>query len=106
MFCPKCGSWNIDVSIHQENSGSKTLTTTKSKYKEVGHGCLWWLCIGWWWWIVDLFLWILLFFPRLAMQLFKKKKYEGLSNATSETKNKFTYRSICLCKDCGYHWET
>lgn len=106
MFCPKCGSENIDVSVHQENSGSKTTTKTKSKYKETGHGCLWWLCIGWWWWIVDLLLWVFLFFPRFIMQLFKKKKYKGTSNATSETKNKFTYKSICLCKDCGYHWET
>lgn len=56
--CPKCGSNKIDFQIQQE---TKTIIKTKSRYKEKGHGFLWWLLIGWWWWIVDLFLWFFCF---------------------------------------------
>ena len=100
MTCPKCGSSNVEVTLQQENYGSTT--KTKSKYKEAGHGCLWWLIIGWWWWMVDLCLWIFAFFPRLLVQIFKKKKYKG--TASTETKNKIAYKSICICKDCGHNW--
>ena len=106
--CPKCGSTDVDIQVMQESTGSVTKTRTVSKYKEKGHGCLWWLLIGWWWWIFDLFLWIFLFLPRLIMRLFaapfKKKKYEGQSTSTATTKNKVRYRSVCVCKDCGYNW--
>ncbi len=47
MVCPKCGSENVDVNVQQENNGSTTISKTKSKYKEKGHGCLWWLLVGW-----------------------------------------------------------
>lgn len=105
MFCPKCGSTDVDVQLHQENIGGRTITKTKSKYKQKGHGCLWWLVIGWWWWIVDLFLWVFMFPIRLIAQLFKKKKYVGNSTSVSSTKNKVQYKTIYLCKACGYHWE-
>ena len=79
MNCPKCGSGNVNVNTFQEDHGAVTTSRTESKYKEKGHGCLWWLLIGWWWWIVDLFTWIFLFIPRLILRLFaspfKKKKY-------------------------------
>lgn len=48
MMCPKCGSENVEVSVFQENSGSTTISKTTSKYKQKGHGCLWWLLIGSW----------------------------------------------------------
>lgn len=105
MKCPKCRSTNIDIQVMQENTQSKTITKTKSKYKERGHGCLWWLIIGWWWWVIDLMLWVSLFFPRLVIQLFKKRKYKGKSKSVSTTKNNYTYKSFCFCKDCGYSWE-
>lgn len=105
MVCPNCGSENVTVQVVQENSGSITTTKTKSKYKEAGHGCLWWLLIGWWWWIVDLFLWIFAFFPRFLVQLFKKKKYKGTSTSTAVTTNSVSYKTICLCQDCGNRWE-
>lgn len=105
MTCPKCGSANVDVQLLQENQGSTTLTKTKSKYKEKGHSCLWWICIGWWWWFVDAVLWLCFFVPRLLIKIFKKKKYTGESTSASTTKNKIAYKSVCLCKDCGHHWE-
>ena len=98
--CPNCGSENIDFQVHEEKT---TVTRTKSKYKEKGHGCLWWLLIGWWWWIVDLMLWIFLFLPRLVIQLCKKKKYKG--SATSVSADHVNYQTICLCKDCGHNWK-
>jgi hypothetical protein len=110
LTCPKCGSSNIESSIFQENQGGETITTTKSKYKEKGHGCLWWLLIGWWWWIVDLLLWIFFFFPRLIIRIFaapfKKKKYKGSEISVSTTNNRIKYKTICLCKDCGNNWDS
>lgn len=105
MFCPKCGSQNVDAQLYQENIGGTTVTKTKSKYRQKGHGCLWWLMIGWWWWIVDLLLWIFVFPIRLIAQLFKKKKYVGQSTSVASTHNQVQYKTVYLCKSCGYHWE-
>ena len=104
-LCPRCGSGNIDIQVFQENGGSTTVTKTKSKYKQKGHGCLWWLAIGWWWWIIDLLLWMFFFLPRFCIQLFKKKKYKGSATSVSQTKNKVAYKSFYVCKDCGNRWE-
>lgn len=104
-ICPKCNCTNVEVQIYQEHASSQTITKTKSKYKEKGHGCLWWLLIGWWWCFIDIFLWITLFIPRLLIRIFKKKKYVGKSTSVSSTTNQITYRSVFLCKGCGYHWE-
>ena len=108
MECPKCGSTNVSVNTFQENHGSVTTAKTKSKYKEQGHGCLWWLLIGWWWWIVDLLSWIFLFIPRLIIRLFaspfKKKKYKGTSSTISTTVNNVTYKTVCTCQNCGHSW--
>ena len=107
LTCPTCGSTIIDSNVFQENLGGKTIT--KSKYKEKGHGCLWWLFIGWWWWFVDLFLWIFFFFPRLIIRLlaapFKKKKYKGSETSVAITKNRINYKTVFLCKACGNSWE-
>ena len=108
LFCPKCGSEDIAKQVFQENLGSKTVTNTTSRYKEQGHGCLWWLLIGWWWWAVDLFLWFFAFIPRLILRLFaapfKKKKYKGKSTSVSETVNEIRYRTVCTCQRCGNTW--
>lgn len=108
LFCPVCGSEDITQQVFQENSGSRTITQTTSKYKESGHGCLWWLCIGWWWWFVDLWLWVFAFWPRLILKLFaspfKKKKYKGKETSISTTVNDVTYRTVCTCKNCGHTW--
>ena len=108
MNCPKCGSANVNVNTFQENRSSVTTATTQSKYREKGHGCLWWLLIGWWWWIVDLLSWIFLFLPRLILRLFtapfKKKKYTGTSRTVSTTVNDVSYKTVCTCQSCGYSW--
>ena len=109
MNCPKCGSGNVSINTFQEDHGAVTTSRTVSKYKEKGHGCLWWLLIGWWWWIVDLFSWIFLFIPRLILHLFaspfRKKKYKGTSSTVSSTVRNITYKTICTCQNCGHSWE-
>lgn len=108
MVCPKCQSENVRVDTFQEQQGGKTITKTRSKYKEKGHGLFWWLFIGWWWWAVDLCMWFLFFFPRLILRLFaapfKKKTYVGESTAVSKTDNKIAYKTICVCQNCGHRW--
>lgn len=108
MVCPKCQSENVQMDTFQEQTGSKTVTRTKSKYKEKGHGIIWWLTVGWWWWIVDLCSWFMFFFPRLIVRIFaapfKKKKYVGDSKTTSTTSNKIKYKTVCVCQNCGHKW--
>lgn len=108
MVCPKCQSENVRVDTFQEQQGGKTVTKTRSKYKEKGHGLLWWLFIGSWWWAVDLLLWCCFFVPRLILRLFaapfKKKKFEGGGVSTSTTSNKITYKTVCICQNCGNRW--
>lgn len=94
MFCPKCGSQNIDVQVFQEVQGSKT----KMRMKEKGHGCLYWAFGGW---FIDLLSWILFFFPRVLLHIGRRKKYKG----SEKTTNKINYTSCYICKNCGHHWE-
>ena len=104
VSCPKCGSTNVTTQLFQENAGTTTVANTKSKYKQAGHGLLWWLFIGWWWWMVDLFLWVFAFPFRLVLQLFKKKKYKGNATTISQSTNIIRYNTMCLCGDCGNSW--
>lgn len=108
ILCPNCGSTNVESSIFQEEIGSKTVTKTKSKYKEGGHKLGWWLTIGWLWWFIDLLLWIFFFLLRLILRLFssayKKKKGKGKETSTSKTKKEIRYRTVYLCKNCGNNW--
>lgn len=105
MICPNCGSQNVDVQTFQENQGS--VTKRKFKIKETGHGCLWWLIIGWWWLPIKIMLWVLYFPAMLILSLIKrilsKKKYKGTSDEV--TVNRIAYTTICVCKDCGHRWE-
>lgn len=104
MTCPHCGSENVRVETFQEQSGTTTVTKTKSKYKQVKHGLLWWFFIGWWWWIIDLFLWVTMFPFRLAYGLLRKKKYKGKETSTSTSTNHIEYKQICTCENCGHVW--
>ena len=108
IYCPNCGSNNVQVTTMQENRGSTTFSHTKTKSRRQGHGLFWWLFIGWWWWMVDLFLWICFFMPRLILRLFsspfKKKKYKGESTSVSKTVNDISYRTMCTCQKCGHTW--
>lgn len=109
MICPQCGKDSVVCNVMQEDRGSKTKSVSKSKYKEKGHGFLWWIFIGWWWWIIDLFSWIFFFFPRLILRLFaapfKKKKYTSKTVATSTTRNDIRYTKVCICQNCGHSWK-
>lgn len=108
MICPKCGSENVDVQLIQENQGRTIKTKTKTKNTtRKGHGCLWWIFIGSWWWIIDLFLWCFAFLPRLIIHLKsgRKEKSKTISETTSNEKVHTVYRTMCLCHNCGYHWE-
>lgn len=108
MKCPKCGSENVDVQLIQENQGKTTKTKSKTKSTtRKGHGCLWWLFIGCWWWIVDLFIWCVAFIPRLIIQIHsgRKDKTRSTTKTVSNEKVHTVYRSMCLCHDCGHHWE-
>lgn len=100
IVCPKCRSNNIDFQVQQE---TKTITKTKSKYREKRHGFFWWVFIGSWWWMIDLFLWIFLFLPRVLLHIGRKRKYVGGSKTVS--KDKVKYRTICVCQNCGYNWK-
>lgn len=108
MICPNCGSDQVEIQTVQENIGSATITKTKSKYKEKGHGIVWWLLIGWWRWMIDLMIWVFAFVPRLFIavlgRIFKKKKYVGSSTTASNTVNHITYKTICTCKNCAKTW--
>ena len=104
IVCPKCGRANVKVQIFQEDAGTTTVSKTKSKYKEKGHGLIWWLCIGSWWWIIDLMLWLCLFPVKLIQAMTRKKKYKGKSKTVSQTVNHVNYKTVYLCEACGHSW--
>lgn len=80
MYCPKCGSANVNVQM---------VTDTQLKNKH--HGCLWWLCIGCWWVPIK---WLLLTVPALIFKIFVPKRQ----------KVKTTHRTMCVCQNCGHSW--
>ena len=105
MYCPRCGSNNVNVQMFQEVSGSQTYSHTRTKTKQVGHGCLYWLIIGWWWWVVDVMIWIVAFVPRAIFALCRKRKYKSTSTTVSGTHNNISYRQMCVCQNCGNSWQ-
>lgn len=74
--CPKCRS--TDVSI-------QAVSITKNKH----HGLIYWLFFGW---LIDIFLWIFAFIPRLFISIFRGRKV------------KTKVHSECVCQNCGYRW--
>lgn len=104
LVCPNCGSDDISIETFQENLGTTTVSKGKYKFKQTGHGIIWWLFIGWWWWIIDLFFWICFFPFRLILQLFKKKKYRGKSTTVSQSINEVVYKKMFTCRSCGNSW--
>ncbi len=103
--CPRCGSGEIEFQTFQENQGGTTVTHSTSRYREKGHGCLWWLMIGWWWWVVDLCLWIFMFIPRALLHIGRKRKYKEETTSVTKTRNKITYKTLGRCRHCGHTWE-
>lgn len=106
LCCPKCGSTDVNIQMFQENKSSRTVTKTKTTYEKKGHGCLYWLFIGWWFWIFDLMVWLLFTFPRLLIELNKKDKYVSNSKSVATTKNQYGYKRICVCQHCGHEWNS
>ena len=80
MTCPKCGSSNINVQMVSE-----------TKLKKKHHGIIYWICFGW---LIEIFLWIFLTLPMLIIAIFRPKKY----------KTKTKHKSMCVCQNCGNHW--
>lgn len=103
IVCPNCQSGNVSIQMQQENFGGITVTKSTMSYRVSSHGYLWWLFIGWWWWIVDIFIWIFAFIPRLLYGLVQKRKH-GFGKSVSVTKNNIRYKKFCVCQNCGYHW--
>ena len=104
VICPACGSYDVEIKLMQENLGSTTITKTKGKTKS-GHGCLWWCVIGWWWIFIDAFMWVFAFPVRLVIQLFFRKKSTTKSKTISQELTNIEYKTMCLCRECGHHWE-
>lgn len=86
--CPKCGGTN--VTFVREQAG--TFGGSAFRAANVGHGCLYWLFIGWWWrpirficygWFLDLF------------------KFFGFGVNASVSKN----RTVAVCQRCGNTWK-
>lgn len=82
MKCPKCGSENVTVQMVSE-------TNLKTKHRSV----LWWIFVGWWWLPIK---WFFLTVPALIVKLFRPKRYKTTT----------THKSMCVCQNCGYHWES
>jgi len=104
LVCPNCGSDDISIETFQENLGTSTVSKQKFKFKQKGHGFLWWLLIGWWWWMIDLMLWVCFFPFRLLVQIFKKKKYKGKATTVSQSVNEVVYKKVFTCRSCGNSW--
>jgi len=104
LSCPNCGADDISIETFQENLGTTTVSSQKFKFKQKGHGLLWWLFVGWWWWMIDLILWLCFFPFRLLAQIFKKKKYKGKATTVSQSVNEVVYKKIYTCRSCGNSW--
>lgn len=80
MTCPKCGSNNVKVQVINE-----------VYMKNVHHGCLWWLIIGWWWLPVK---WFVFTIPAIIFKIFGHKKQKAINKQ----------RTICVCQSCGHNF--
>ena len=92
--CPKCGSTNITFQREQTgNIGAGTNRVVIESGK--GHGCLYWVIIGWWWkplYFILIGWWWNLFFGA---------KKSGLNVHAGKTLN----QTVGICQDCGNTWK-
>lgn len=96
MTCPKCGSENVLVTREQGGSVGGAIHTVST-----GHGCMWWLTIGWWKWIFDLILWpFKALFNLFTLGLFRRKK----GHAYTVNANKTVNHTVAVCQNCGHTW--
>ena len=104
VYCPRCGSNRVTFQMFQENVGTKTVSKSRSLYKQKRHGFFWWVFIGSWWWIIDLTLWIFLFPFRAVKKLAEKRNYRGRTRTVERAVNNVHYKTMCLCTNCGHSW--
>ena len=81
MFCPKCGSGFVTVQVVND-----------VRLKNVHHGVLWWLLVGWWWVIIK---WTFFTLPALLFAVFGHKKQKLVN----------TGRTVAICQSCGATWD-
>ena len=96
MVCPNCGSENVNVQREQTGTVGTFTNTVYVQQAKKGHGCLYWLFIGWWWlpmyWMCIGWWW---------KPLFSRKKRGGLGFRADKTLN----RTVGICQNCGYTWK-
>lgn len=80
MKCPKCHSENVTVSVVSEQ-----------EFKKAGHGCMWWIFIGWW---LMPALWFFATLPMIFLKVFR------IGNKKIVT----THKTACACQNCGHTW--
>jgi len=80
MICKKCGSDNVIV---------QQIGVTTTKGKSIWFRIYYWLLFGW---LISLVTWVLFFFIRLLMKLFRRNK----------TKTKVHTEAVC--QNCGFSW--
>lgn len=104
MRCEKCGSENVESQLFQEDLGTSTISKTKSKTKQQGHGVLYWILLGWWIWLPKLILWIVAFIPMAILKALRKKKSKTSSTTVESTVRNLQYKTVYTCKNCGNVW--
>lgn len=101
--CPKCGSGNISFQREQTASFGGSLHSFKTSQK--GHGCMWWLCIGWWWWMFA-FMWEMIKFCCTGgLSLFFRRRKGGNLKGSTISASKTINRTVAVCQDCGNTWK-
>lgn len=82
MICPKCGSNSVNIqSINQVH------------LRNVHHGCLWWLIIGFWWIPIK---WTVFTLPAFIFKIFGHSKQKAVNRI----------KTVCVCQNCGHEWNT
>lgn len=81
MTCPKCGSENVTVQM-----------VTEQQLVAKHHGILWWVFVGWWWLLIK---WLVFTIPALIVKIFAPKRHKIVTQ----------HKSMCVCQNCGHHWE-
>ena len=87
MFCPHCGSDNVNVQLVTEQ------TLVKKK-----HSAVFWVLIGWWWcpfWFMVK--WLFLTPIAFVCALFH------IGGKKRQIKN--VHKSMAVCNSCGHAWE-
>jgi len=104
--CSKCGSDNI--SYQREQTASFGGSFHKFGGGKSGHGCLWWLFVGWWIWIFWVFKFmfdVILACCTLGLSLlFRRKRNSGI-NGGAIIANKSINRTMAVCQNCGHSWK-